>query len=479
MIDLEEFERRLRRPRSANNWDSEPLPELAQLLGRQEGARRTGFEPKGQGAMKGNLYALTPSERKEPPPLERFITGDFAAIEAGLLGAGRQTAAKLAQAEEWPIERGEPPAPERAVSRDFAAIEAGLVSAKRQEPATPQAEEIRVERKEPPAPARFISRDFATIEAELLSARPLMVEATRGEAEKPSAFVDGPEPEDDESYTVASRHIGNADGEVRSRRALYAMAAIIIVGLAGIGVSLRSGSGETTTFDAADGTDALQPGPLSSSNVSANDASEFGDSQQPASAFADNSGPSVDPAPAQEKTPRVISLGESTRSEEGLATETASIPPQEQTPVQPAQSANFAPAAPAKVRTVAVRPDGALIPNNAPAPAAVAAAPPIPPAPHRPAGAAAKTQAAKPAPRVATAAKSAGAVETSARSRPVQSANAAKPKAAASPVKPEPAKVADVTPPSAAPAANGALGFVQTTVNSVTTGAAKLFDWVK
>ncbi|WOJ91039.1 hypothetical protein RZS28_07080 [Methylocapsa polymorpha] len=370
MIDLEEFERRLRRPRSANTWDSEPLPELAQLLGRQEGARRTGFEPKGQGAMKGNLYALTPSERKEPPPLERFITGDFAAIEAGLLGAGRQTAAGLAQAGEWPIERREPPAPERVV--DFAAIEAGLVSARRQQPAKPQAEENRVERKELAAPERFISRDFSAIETELLSARPLKVEATRTEAEKPSAFVDEPKPADDESYgdesyTAASRHIGNADGEVRSRLALYAMAAIIIVGLAGIGVSLSSGGGENTAFDAADGTDALQSGPLSGSDVSANEASDFGGSQQPAAALADNSGRPADPA--QEKAPRVISLGESARSDEGLATETASIPPQEQTPVQPDQLANAVPAEPAKVRTVAVRPDGALIPNNAPAPA--------------------------------------------------------------------------------------------------------------
>ncbi len=45
MIDLEEFERRLRKPLAANQGDDDPLAELARFVGEQEDPYKTVFEP--------------------------------------------------------------------------------------------------------------------------------------------------------------------------------------------------------------------------------------------------------------------------------------------------------------------------------------------------------------------------------------------------------------------------------------------------
>lgn len=477
MIDLDEFERRLRRPGSGNHWDSEPIADLAQLLGRRENLTEVGFESKGRGSIDCRLSGERPGERKDPPPLERFITGDFAAIEAGLLGIGPKSEARVAEAQfgrvaEAPVERKASPVRENFARNGFAVIESELAGARRREPAfLAQVEEIGVPRKEPSAPSGSSSRDFAAIEAELFSIRRPKAEAAPTQAEPPNVSVDGSQDADDEADAIVSRRIEIGDEEIRSRLPLYAMAAIVVAGLAGIGASFVSRSGESSppeiaTRDAVNETFGGQAG-----SASGPDASSFSTSQQASTAVSDNSGQSSESGLAQEKAPRVISLGESAQSDNEVAAEAASVPtPQEQTRAEAEQPTSAAPSEPPPVRTVAVRPDGALVPNEA-TPQAAAAAPPAP----RPV-AAAKTQTPTPPHRTATAAKPAGGATSG--GRPAQSANAAKAKPAAKTAKVAPATGADV--PAAAPpaaAGGGAFGFVQTTVSSITTGAAKLFDW--
>lgn len=92
LIDLEEFERRLRQPSSTNRRDDDPLVELARLPGGREDPYKTVFEPRApqleqtwdDSALQGHY----PPERLDAP--EDLFGGDFAAIEAGLLGATRQ-----------------------------------------------------------------------------------------------------------------------------------------------------------------------------------------------------------------------------------------------------------------------------------------------------------------------------------------------------------------------------------------------------
>jgi hypothetical protein len=62
--------------------------------------------------------------------------------------------------------------------------------------------------------------------------------------------------------------------------------------------------------------------------------------------------------------------------------------------------------------------------------------------------------------------------KTTAKVKPV--AKSAKPALATAGAVPAPAQAA-----APAPAAGGPFGFVQTTVSSITTGAAKLLDWGK
>ncbi len=482
--DLAELEGPQRRPRSATrveaaaHVENEPIAELARLLGRQEDlSKAAGVTPgglaKGAGAANGRLGGPGAAERKDPPPLERFITGDFAAIEAGLLGIGRAAQARLA-AEPWSEPRRAFARTEPVVSANFAAIDSGAAFAERLEPTlSPHVGEIHAERSEPVAPAGFAPFDFAAIETELLNVRRQKLEAPRPDAETPDILAGATLLSDDESDASLDRPLGISDDDIRSRIPLYAIAAIIIAGLIGIGASFGSRSGEPSrpelaALDSADAAAALPAESRSGPN-----AAGFNDAPETPSVAANNPGQSDDLALAQENSPRVISLAEPAQSAPAVATEAAIEPP----PQEPAQALAEPPAAvapeAAQVRTVAVQPDGALVPNDAgPRPAAFAA----PPAP-RPA---AKAQARKPAQHVAAAPKRAGAAASNGHAGP--SAHAAKAKPIAVAAKPVPAQAANVpaSAPAAAPAPAqpaGPFGFAQTAVNSITTGAAKLFDF--
>src|SRR3984893_16476894 len=101
MIDLEEFERRLRKPLAANQGDDDPLAELARFVGEQEDPYQTVFEPLSRRPAGTLRRGPDHGGGEEPGAHEPLIGGDFAAIEAGLLGAARrETGENLSLAEE-------------------------------------------------------------------------------------------------------------------------------------------------------------------------------------------------------------------------------------------------------------------------------------------------------------------------------------------------------------------------------------------
>jgi SPOR domain len=332
MIDLEEFERRLRKPLAVNQGDDDPLAELARFVGEQDDPYKddpykTVFEPLSRrpaGTLRRELDHGQGEERGAHEPL---IGGDFAAIEAGLLGAARH-------------ESGE----NLSLSEELDGCE---------------------------------------------------------EAE-------GAEHWRYEDTAEGSREAGPPFDEIRSRRPLYVMAAVIVAGIAGIGASFVFKDGvsrqeEIATIRAADGPAKIHPETAAGTEIPDQDASILGGSpQQPPVAVVNNveqpadlsTQANVPEAPAN--PPRAIA---------GLATGAASVPvPAPPAQAQPQPSAEPLSIAdliePKKVKTVSVRPDGTLLPNDAP-PQVTAAAVPVPAA--RPTAASmAKAATPKSAARVAT-----------------------------------------------------------------------------
>ncbi|MGH8513486.1 MAG: hypothetical protein ACREV8_06025, partial [Gammaproteobacteria bacterium] len=87
MIDLEEFERRLRKPLPASQGDDDPLAELARFVGGREDPvtedpYRTVFEPLGRRPAGTSWSGPDHGEGDERGAREPLIRGDFAAIEA-------------------------------------------------------------------------------------------------------------------------------------------------------------------------------------------------------------------------------------------------------------------------------------------------------------------------------------------------------------------------------------------------------------
>ena len=332
MIDLEEFERRLRKPLAANQGDDDPLAELARFVGEQEDPYKedpykTVFEPLSRRPAGTFWSGPDHGDGEERGGHEPLIRGDFAAIEAGLLGAARH-------------ESGEN---------------------------LPESEEL-----------------DGCEEAE--GAEHWRYADTAG----------------------GSREAGPPLEEIRSRRPLYVMAAMIVAGIAGIGASFGfkgavSHQDEIATIRAADGPAKIHPETAAGTEIPDQDASILGGSpQQPPVAVVNNVEQPADLSAqanvpeAQANPPRAIA---------GLATGAASVPvPAPPAQAQPQPSAEPLSIAdliePKKVKTVSVRPDGTLLPNDAP-PQVTATAVPVPAA--RPT-AASMTKAATPksAARVAT-----------------------------------------------------------------------------
>ncbi|MGH6848777.1 MAG: hypothetical protein ACREC0_15500, partial [Methylocella sp.] len=294
MIDLEEFERRLRKPLAANQGDDDPLAELARFVGEQEDPFRedpykTVFEPLSRRPAGTSRSGLDHGEGEEPGAREPLIRGDFAAIEAGLLGAARhQSGENLSEFE------------------DLDGCE----------------------------------------------------------------DAEGAEQWRYQDTAEGSRGAGPPFEEIRSRRPLYVMAAMIIAGLAGIGASFGFKGAvfhqnEVATIRAAEGPAKIQPETAAAgTEIPDQDASILGGSpQQPPVAAVNNVEQPVDLS-AQAKAPEA--QADPPPAIAGLATGAASVPvPAPPAQAQPQPSTRPLSIAeliePKKVKTVSVRPDGTLL----------------------------------------------------------------------------------------------------------------------
>ncbi len=291
MIDLEEFERRLRQPLAANTRDDDPLAELARsFAGGEEDPYKTVFEPLNRRPSGSWRNEPDRVEGKVQGVRQPHIGGDFAAIEAGLLGAASQHGTD------------------------------GLSA----------------------------SEEVESYEQD-------------GQELWPDAGAAG------------SREADTAYEEVRSRRPLFVMAAMIIAGIAGIGASFVfkgavSNPSEIATIRAADGPVKIHPETVAGTEVTDSDASVLGGApQQTPVAAINNVEQPADLSAQADVAPPVRS--EPSTAVAGLVSGAASVPvppPPAQAQTQPPSDSIAALIEPKKVKTVSVRPDGTLLPNDAP-----------------------------------------------------------------------------------------------------------------
>ena len=255
MIDLDEFERRLCRPCSTDQKDGDPLAELLRIIGGKDESHETDFEPKYPAFSKGVAGCRGTGELNQPDAHVRLLGGDFAAIEAGLLGTKQPQAAIPSEAEGSTVEYERPNARAPLISGDFAAIEAGLLGA---------------------------SRGQAT--------------ATVSETDMSNAFSSmdiGSQRSLDQDNQPASRHAGVADGQNRSRRPLNVMVAIVIVAMAGIAVGIglksrASGPPEIASIKAESGAAKQQGDTASGADAPAQDAAILSKPPEPSPMALDN-----------------------------------------------------------------------------------------------------------------------------------------------------------------------------------------------
>ena len=424
MIDWDEFERRLCRPCSTDQKDGDPFAELLRIIGDKDESHEPDFEPKTQLSARACQDAGEPGELNQPDAQVRLVGGDFAAIEAGLLGTKQPQAAIPSEAERSTVEYKRPNARAPLIGGDFAAIEAGLLGAPRE-----------------------------------------LAAATVSEANMSNAFssVDiGSELPHQDNQPV-SRHAGVTDGQNSSRRPLYVMVAIVIAGMAGMAVSFglksrTSGPPEIASIKAESGAAKLQGNIASGADDPAQEAVSLSKPPEPSPmALVNGTERTLDLPQVEEKTL--------------VAESHAQI--DNRPPAEPLSMA--APIESEKMKTDLVRPDDTLPPNGAPPQANINEA--LLPAPQSPA--AAEAPRAKAVGRVAKPRKLTAARDPGHHGQLRQIANKAK-AMPVSPLNTEPAPIAEpksVTPAQPSPATNGAFGFVQSAMNSLTSATDKLLGW--
>ncbi|MGA2636397.1 hypothetical protein [Methylocella sp.] len=472
LIEFDEGERRFGRPETAHADEGEAFAEIIRFAGdRSESA--SGYEAAAEdGAL--DSPAAAPSPAQVP-----VIRGDFAAIEAALLGAARPGAAAAEPAEL----RKTPP---------WARFD------------------LRASRADAETPAfRFpaLSADGPDAPDAPQQPAPLL-------AEIPDAafYPDAGAPSDNFILFDDAAVSGNAaitDEDKRSRRPIYIMAALVLAGIAGMTATSfrRDGSGEISQeaskptaiapvaaeTAAAPSTQSAEASPEPSAAPPAQQASTAGvgsDAQSAATA------PSQ-PAPAADAAPRVISLSKPA----GAPGVPVALPPVPPAPSELATGSILEPPAPGKaqilaepsvkaamgdakkVKTAAVRPDGSLVnaepPATKPAPqeALNKELPAKTPLARDASVKAAKVAHLKTPHPGSAAAKTAAATN---HAKPTAVATVAKPKPAtgqdAQLAQPAPAQQAAAAQPPA-PATAGPLAFVDTAVNSITGATGKLLDW--
>ena len=99
MIDLDEFERRLGRPCATDQRDGDPLAELLRIIGDKDEPHKTDLEPKTQLSAMARPDIGETGEWKRADAQVHLVGGDFAAVEAGLLGTKQPEATILRAAE--------------------------------------------------------------------------------------------------------------------------------------------------------------------------------------------------------------------------------------------------------------------------------------------------------------------------------------------------------------------------------------------
>jgi hypothetical protein len=348
-------------------------------------------------------------------------------------------------------------------------MEAGGCASEPQTAIVRGAEKSSVEYKRQNARAPLIGGDFAAIEAGLLGALREQTTATVSETNVSNALptVDlGAERWLYQKHQPASRHVGDGDGQLRSRRPLYAVVAIGIAGMTGIAVSFGldgrlSGPPEIETIKADNGPPTRQEDAARSADIPARDVAIPSKPPEPSPMALDNGTERpLDSPQADEKS---LPAGSQARIDNG----SPAVPPAEA----------LSPGAPVKsdaVKTDMVRPDGTLLPNGAPPQATINGA--SLPAPQS--SAAAKAPAAKAAGHVAKSLKSAAARHPGSQGQPRPITNKA---TVVAPLNTEPTPITnskvEAPPTQPSPATNGAIGFVQSAVNSLTSTTAKLLEW--
>ena len=159
--------------------------------------------------------------------------------------------------------------------------------------------------------------------------------------------------------------------EPRSRKPLYLTAAIIVLGLAGIGASFAlkghvGGPREIATISPAPGPTKIQPETPDGVDVPNQDASILDKAPRPnAVALSNNQEQPVDLSRLPERTPKVLSVGNAPLT--GAALSDQQVANAAVTPVPAQQPMSIAALIePRKVKTVSVRPDGTVLPNDNP-----------------------------------------------------------------------------------------------------------------
>lgn len=440
MIDFKEFERRLHQPSLTNDRDGAQIAELLRIIGGPNEPPRTPFEPKSHESAEARHDTGGLGDRKgEPDGQQSAINGGFAAIAAGLLNG-------------TPPHTALPPGTEMSNAE-----------AKRTNTEVP-----------------LISGDFAAIEAGLLGAQREQTGAIVSESGVPNAFPEvdlGSERWLGQDKTPASLHTAASGRQIRSRRRLYALAAIVIVGVAGTIVSFGlknsfSNMPETAMIETENGPAKLHADTTTGAGVSARDTTSLSKPPEPSPVAPLNNTQQPPELPrADDTTPPTVTHA---RSQTQIDNGPPILATAAQAPAEPLGI--MTPVEPEKMKTDLGRPDGTVLPNGRP-PQTNIMGTPLPP---RHPAAAAKVGSVKAAPQATKTPKPVAATELGGQRQARPIVNKAK-TTPASPLNAEPALTADVgaeaPAPRPSPAADGAFGFVQSTVNSLTNTTAKLLEW--
>jgi hypothetical protein len=433
MIDFDE--KPLCTPRVTDPKVGELLAELLRIIGETgENGRphRAGFESKTQLPARARRDAAQSGEWKQTDEQVQLAFGEIATIEPGPDGTTQAKAAILPGAH-------------------------GPTGAEK--------------RPNPSAP--FIAGDFAAIEAGLLGALQDQAKATVSESDAsfPSVTA-GPEGRLYQDNQPAPQRDSLAEARKRSRRTLRVMLAVALVGMAGtiviFGLNSRPPAPGIPSIRADDGTNEWQPEPTTGADVPAQDSPILSELPEPSPRVLVNGNEQTFDVPQSEE--KTLAAASQVQLDNG-ASAAPRVPAQAPIPAEPVGTA-----APAELNTVKGDPvpsDGSLAASGAPPQANINEALPASPSP-----AATEAPAATAPEPVAKPQKPTTAKHRIHHGQPRQIANKAKP-TRRSPLPIEPA-------PSTGPAAqsqtmqpsqetDGALGFLQSAVKSLTSATAKLF----